>query len=148
MRKALLIVAGCAAILSTAALSQSARGPGDDGSRPDGYRGEGPRDSSRDSWRDGGRERWRDQWRESGKDASRDGERGEREGGWRGGNRMWREQGEKRGGASFVLRNGSASIAMRCGDDPLQACVDAALKLMAQARSAQPATPPNAPVPQ
>lgn len=133
MRKTILALAALAATLATPALSQSARGyPPDDSSRGDTFR-EGR--ESRDGWRE-----------------ERGGGRGEYGGGreerGRGFERgAWQDQDRPGRGSSFMLRNGNATLAMRCGNEPMQACVDAALKLMDRAR-AMPATPPNAPVPQ
>ena len=45
----------------------------------------------------------------------------------------------RRGGASFVLRNGDSVVAVRCDpQDSMKACVDATLTLLDRARSMQP----------
>ena len=44
----------------------------------------------------------------------------------------------RRGGASFVLRNGDSVVAVRCDpQDSMKACVDATLTLLDRARSMQ-----------
>jgi hypothetical protein len=48
-------------------------------------------------------------------------------------------EGSRRGGAAFFLRNGDASVAVRCDpQDSMKACVDATLTLLDRARSMQP----------
>jgi hypothetical protein len=51
----------------------------------------------------------------------------------------------RRGGASFVLRNGDSVVAVRCDpQDSMKACVDATLTLLDRARSMQsPGTAPG-----
>ena len=57
-------------------------------------------------------------------------------------------EGMRRGGAAFFLRNGDASVAVRCDpQDSMKSCVDATLTLLDRARSMQPsgAAPGGAP---
>ena len=45
----------------------------------------------------------------------------------------------RRGGASFLLRNGDAMVAVRCDpQDSMKSCVDSTLTLLDRARSMQP----------
>ena len=48
-------------------------------------------------------------------------------------------EGPRRGGASFFLRSGDATLAVRCDpQDSMKSCVDATLTLLDRARSMQP----------
>ena len=48
-------------------------------------------------------------------------------------------EGLRRGGAAFFLRNGDASVAVRCDpQDSMKSCVDSTLTLLDRARSMQP----------
>jgi hypothetical protein len=48
-------------------------------------------------------------------------------------------QGLRHGGAAFFLRNGDASVAVRCDpQDSMKSCVDSTLTLLDRARSMQP----------
>jgi hypothetical protein len=48
-------------------------------------------------------------------------------------------EGLRRGGAAFFLRNGDATVAVRCDpQDSMRSCVDATLTLLDRARSMQP----------
>ena len=62
--------------------------------------------------------------------------------------REHRREGFRRGGASFVLRHGDSTVAVRCDpQDSMKACVDATLTLLDHARSMAPsgAAPGGAP---
>jgi hypothetical protein len=57
-------------------------------------------------------------------------------------------EGLRRGGAAFYLRNGDASVAVRCDpQDSMKSCVDSTLTLLDKARAMQPsgAAPGGAP---